>query len=71
MFFIVLFGFEKQIVLVTSVVPYLYCPPESHKKISDLSNNERNYLFSYHLNVYSKISKYLNINERKWLASHF
>jgi len=37
----------------------------------DLSNNERNYLFSYHLNVYSKISKYLNINERKWLASHF
>jgi len=37
----------------------------------DLSNNEKNYLFSYHLNVYSKISKYLNINERKWLASHF
>ena len=27
-------GLEKQIVLVTSVVPYLYCPPESHKKIS-------------------------------------
>ena len=33
-FFIVLFGLEKQIVLVTSVVPYLYWPPESHKKIS-------------------------------------
>jgi hypothetical protein len=28
------FCLEKQIVLVTSVVPNLYCPPESHKKIS-------------------------------------
>ena len=28
------FWFEKQSVLVTSVVPYLYCPPESHRKIS-------------------------------------
>ena len=28
------FGFVKQMVLVTSVVPYLYWPPESHKKIS-------------------------------------
>ena len=36
-----------------------------------LTNFEKNYLFSYHLNVYSKISKYLNVNERKWLASHF
>ena len=36
-----------------------------------LTNFEKKYLFSYHLNVYSKISKYLNINERKWLASHF
>ena len=35
-FFIFFLGFEKQIVLVTSVVPYLYCPPESHKKISFL-----------------------------------
>ena len=30
---------------------------------------EKNYLFNYHLNVYSKISKYLNLKERKWLAS--
>ena len=30
---------------------------------------EKNYLFKYHVNVYSKISKYLNIKERKWLAS--
>ena len=30
---------------------------------------EKNYLFKYHMNVYSKISKYLNLNERKWLAS--
>ncbi len=34
-----------------------------------LTNFEKNYLFKYHLNVYSKISKYLNLNERKWLAS--
>ena len=30
---------------------------------------EKDYLFKYHLNVYSKISKYLNKNEKKWLAS--
>ena len=30
---------------------------------------EKKYLFKYHLEVYSKISKYLNLNERKWLAS--
>ena len=34
-----------------------------------LTNKEKNYLFLYHLNVYSKISKFLNNNERKWLAS--
>jgi Xaa-Pro aminopeptidase len=34
-----------------------------------LSSDEKNYLFKYHMNVYSKISKYLNLNERKWLAS--
>ena len=34
-----------------------------------LSNAEKNYLFEYHLNVYSKISKYLNNKERRWLAS--
>ena len=36
-----------------------------------LTDNERNYLFAYHLDVYSKLSKYLTINEKKWLASHF
>ena len=30
---------------------------------------EKNYLFKYHLDVYSKISKYLKNNEKKWLAS--
>ncbi len=30
---------------------------------------EKNYLFKYHLDVYSKISKYLTQNEKKWLAS--
>jgi Xaa-Pro aminopeptidase len=34
-----------------------------------LTNFEKNYLFKYHLNVYSKISKYLNSSEKKWLAS--
>ena len=34
-----------------------------------LTNKEKDYLFKYHINVYSKISKYLNIKERKWLAS--
>ena len=34
-----------------------------------LSTKEKNYLFKYHLYVYSKISKYLNLKERKWLAS--
>ncbi len=34
-----------------------------------LNASEKNYLFKYHLNVYAKISKYLNNNERKWLAS--
>ena len=34
-----------------------------------LTKFEKNYLFKYHLNVYSKISKYLNYNEKKWLAN--
>ena len=34
-----------------------------------LTVSEKNYLFKYHLDVYSKISNYLNKNERKWLAS--
>ena len=36
-----------------------------------LSQHEQNYLFNYHLNIYSKLSKYLNKNERKWLTSFF
>jgi len=35
-----------------------------------LNKNEKNYLFNYHLNVYSKHAKLLNEKERKWLASH-
>ena len=34
-----------------------------------LTVNEKNYLFKYHLDVYSKISRYLKQNEKKWLAS--
>ena len=34
-----------------------------------LNSLEKNYLFKYHLNVYSNISKYLKLSEKKWLAS--
>ena len=34
-----------------------------------LTNKEKNYLFRYNLDNYSKLSKYLNFNEKKWLAS--
>jgi Xaa-Pro aminopeptidase len=34
-----------------------------------LSLTEKNYLFKYHMNVYSKLSKFLKLKERKWLAS--
>ena len=34
-----------------------------------LTIDEKNYLFKYHLEVYSRISKFLNPNERSWLAS--
>jgi Xaa-Pro aminopeptidase len=35
-----------------------------------LTKLEKNYLFKYHLDVYSKLSKYLSLNERKWLAGY-
>ena len=34
-----------------------------------LNNLEKDYLFKYHLEVYSKISPYLNLKEKKWLAN--
>ena len=34
-----------------------------------LTKQEKNYLFNYHFKVYSKISPFLNKNEKKWLAS--
>ena len=34
-----------------------------------LTKTEKNYLFKYHMEVYSKISRYLDLRERKWLAS--
>ena len=34
-----------------------------------LNKNEKNYLFKYHMDIYSKYSKYLNNKEKKWLAS--
>ena len=34
-----------------------------------LTKEEKNYLFRYHLEVFSKLSDYLNIKEKKWLSS--
>jgi Xaa-Pro aminopeptidase len=34
-----------------------------------LTKNEKDYLFRYHLKIYSTFSKFLNLSERKWLAS--
>ena len=34
-----------------------------------LSKREKNYLFEYNLNIYSKLSRHLNFDEKKWLAS--
>ncbi len=34
-----------------------------------LTSSEKKYLFKYHLNVYFKISQYLNTKEKKWLIS--
>ncbi len=34
-----------------------------------LDNSEKDYLFRYHLNIYAKLSKYLNEKEKKWLAT--
>ena len=34
-----------------------------------LNSSEKEYLFRYHFNIYSNISKYLSLKERKWLAT--
>ena len=34
-----------------------------------LNESEKDYLFKYHLRIYETYSKFLNLNERKWLAS--
>ncbi len=38
-------------------------------KFQLLNPQEKNYLHNYHLNIFSKLSKYLNKKEKKWLAS--
>ena len=35
-----------------------------------LNKREKDYLFRYHLFIYTKLSKYLNINEKKWLIKN-
>ena len=34
-----------------------------------LNKTEKDYLFRYHLNIYSEYSSLLNKKQRKWLAS--
>ena len=34
-----------------------------------LTKKEREYLFNYHLEVYSRLSKYLTKAEKKWMVS--
>ena len=34
-----------------------------------LTNDEKNYLFKYHLEIYSKYSKNLNAKEKQWLVN--
>ena len=34
-----------------------------------LNKKEKNYLFKYHLEVYSNISPFLNNREKKWLVN--
>jgi Xaa-Pro aminopeptidase len=34
-----------------------------------LTSSEKDYLFRYHLEIYTTYSKFLNLKERKWLAS--
>ena len=34
-----------------------------------LTKKEKDYIFNYHLEVYSKLSPFLNKKEKKWLAS--
>ena len=36
---------------------------------NQLTKDEKDYLFKYNLEVYSKLYNYLNINEKRWLAS--
>ena len=35
-----------------------------------LNKKEKDYLFNYHLLIYSKISKFLNEKEKKWLIKN-
>ena len=35
-----------------------------------LNKKEKDYIFKYHLLIYSKLSKFLTINQKKWLANY-
>ena len=34
-----------------------------------LTNNEKTYLWKYNLDIYTKLHKYLNPSEKRWLAT--
>ena len=34
-----------------------------------LTNDEKSYLWRYNLDIYTKLHKYLNTSEKKWLAT--
>ncbi len=34
-----------------------------------LNESEKSYLFKYHLDIYKNYSRFLNVKQRKWLAS--
>ena len=36
----------------------------------ELNKKEKNYLFAYHADIYSKLSRFLNKKEKNWLASY-
>ena len=49
----------------------IYVTFKSLKDLTDfkqLTSDEKNYLFKYNMLVYSKLSKFLNKKEKKWLA---
>ena len=54
---------------INFVIEYLQKKTFQESNFDLLNNREKEYLFNYHLNVYTKISKFLNKEEKKWLVN--